>query len=487
MAHGLWSRLISAAVVLAWAGLTLPLALSHAAWRDEADAWLVARDASLMEIVKLGHYIGSPVLWYALLAPFAKAGLPFLTLHLVNWTLAAAAVALLVLRSPLPLALRALLPFTFLFSYEYPVVARSYALTVLLAFAVAALDRERRSSPLAYGSLLALLCQPNAHGSLIALPFIALFVIESVRTRPRERRLLAGSAVAVGGFLLAVAQMLPASDGQATLLEHMWTVRPAIVPLSLARGLFQQWGAAWVILAAAVVASVGLFLRRDRRALLVFLVGVIGLESLFVLVYAGNIRHWGFLLVCAIVALWISPGTGRPGAVRTWDWHVGMGSIVLTALIATAAAVEQWHAERTVPLSGSRAMAEFIVANGLTDVPIAAHPWNGAAVLAYLPAEQFYYPGIDAWGSHMRWDITMVEGKQIGWDEALRRITARFGDREVLLLATQPVERAAEHGFTMLHASTESRRRDETFFLYRRTAPSVGRDGNHQGGGTTAR
>ncbi|HYN43152.1 MAG TPA: hypothetical protein VE129_15350, partial [Thermoanaerobaculia bacterium] len=84
-------RRITLLVWVIWVLLVSFLALHHEPWRDEAETWLMARDASFGEILHRTGYLGTPVLWFAILFPFAKAGLPFETQAVLHLALAAAA------------------------------------------------------------------------------------------------------------------------------------------------------------------------------------------------------------------------------------------------------------------------------------------------------------------------------------------------------------------------------------------------------------
>ncbi|MBQ7782588.1 MAG: hypothetical protein IJ368_01325, partial [Oscillospiraceae bacterium] len=53
-------------------------AFFHEPWYDEAQAWLIARDASYYDILfDIPHYEGHPPLWHLILSIPAKLGLPF--------------------------------------------------------------------------------------------------------------------------------------------------------------------------------------------------------------------------------------------------------------------------------------------------------------------------------------------------------------------------------------------------------------------------
>ena len=53
------------------------LLLGHELWRDEANVWLIARELSPAELIREIKYQGHPCLWYFLVMPFAKLGMPF--------------------------------------------------------------------------------------------------------------------------------------------------------------------------------------------------------------------------------------------------------------------------------------------------------------------------------------------------------------------------------------------------------------------------
>lgn len=76
----------------------------HEPWFDEAQSWLIARDASFRDILLLRpHYEGHPPLWWLMLAIPAKLGVPYeIGLKGVQLVCAAVMAWLLVFRSPFP-------------------------------------------------------------------------------------------------------------------------------------------------------------------------------------------------------------------------------------------------------------------------------------------------------------------------------------------------------------------------------------------------
>ena len=106
----------------------------HEPWFDEAQAWQIAKCASLREILfVLPHYEGHPPLWHLLLAVPARLGVPFEPgLKGVGFCISAASVALLLFRSKMPRPARLLLPFSYFFFYQYGIVVRPYGFSLLV-------------------------------------------------------------------------------------------------------------------------------------------------------------------------------------------------------------------------------------------------------------------------------------------------------------------------------------------------------------------
>src|SRR5271163_4633845 len=114
-------------VLIAYCAILAIISYHHEPWFDEAQAWLLARDASVPDLFI--HYLraeGTPGLWHLLLMVPAKLGLPYRTMHLLAALFTTAAVAMILWLGPFPLAIRAVIPFTYFLAYQYSVVARSY-------------------------------------------------------------------------------------------------------------------------------------------------------------------------------------------------------------------------------------------------------------------------------------------------------------------------------------------------------------------------
>jgi len=440
-------RAVALAALLLFVAVTLFVALHHEPWRDEADSWLRVRDGDFHTLVVRGRYTGFPVLWYALLAPLPRLGLPFVSQALLNGLIAAAGVALL-LRLPLGWTTRILAAFSYFFAYEYSVIARPYALAILVAFAAAAMHRQRDARPYAYAAVLALLFNVNAEGFAIAGALAALFVLE-------RRRPLGPTAVMIAAAVLSWLQVRtppdPARVGRLHPLD-LGAVAASIgdaffptVPFGFAGGV-----------AILILLTIAL-----RRSALVFWLPFAALTFLHAYIWYGGVRHAGITLVLALMAVAVAEDVKPKTAAALL--------LNLSLLVSVAVAARFWILDTNLAFSGGKEMAEFIRGHGLDRFDIAAHNAPQCeAVLPYLPGKKFWYAGIEEYGSYLEWDAKYERGLDVWYDAAEGRARRRFAGKPWLLLLSIEMPAPAGRGFRLLYTNRRPifAKTDERFWLY---------------------
>ncbi|HEV7838168.1 MAG TPA: hypothetical protein VGO75_08900, partial [Gemmatimonadaceae bacterium] len=271
--------------------LAAVLLLTHEGWRDEADSWLMVRDAPLGHVPTILGRAGTPMLWYALLVPFARAGLPYLSQFVLHALIAIAAVAVLLRNAPFGIALKVLLAFSYFLGFEYLAVARSYALMVLLLFLMAQ-RYQKKEFPL----LLALFMNTTVHALLIGVGLAAVAAWERRKWKP--------IAIMVTGGLIAAIPIILAR-GEATV-DPFGIVRWK-APLQAMAGAFMPTIAIrrMFLVGIAAFAAAAWALRRDIKALLILGWSWAALFFIYTFVYIGDLRHFGLLLMTMLFALWI--------------------------------------------------------------------------------------------------------------------------------------------------------------------------------------
>jgi hypothetical protein len=329
----------------------------HEPWADEAQSWLLGRDASLADLWgRLLHYEGTPGLWQTLLHALIRLGLPYSAYNYVSGILGLAAVYLLLRYAPLPLFVRMLLPFTFYLCYQFAVVARSYALAAPLLFAIAATYTQARRKLVLTTVLLSLLAGVSVHGFLIsACIWAALYVPVmlqwgGLQTSERRKLIIAGLVYwfILGFFAICAWPAKDVAFAENRGLANLHFL-PDVVKNSFAGAFTGYWLPSLGVIALSLP-----FLWRGG-GWLVFLLAS-GAQCLFGTIVYSQAWHLGTLFLVWLFAIWISAYKTRVTAPTI---------AALTAAIGfqcywTARAVQyDW----THAYSGSLAAAQYLRLN----------------------------------------------------------------------------------------------------------------------------
>lgn len=382
----------------------------------------------------------------------AKGGAPYWSEHALHVVLASGSAALLLFAAPFPRLVRLLLPFSYYFGYEYAVIARTYALSVLLLLVIAMLHSHRHERPLGYAIAVALLANTNVHSLFVA----ALVGLGHLLERPKARTI----AIMLAGGLLAAAQVWPAADAMVHGVVSVFhpdapaqAVGAAFFPLpAVPRSIAIALGLAIVIASLFAV-------RASRFAMLVLLGSYAFFGYLFVFKWLGGFRHFGFVLLVLLFALWIGK------AERSLAWAL----LTMSIAVSVFASGWVWRLDWKFAFSGAKEMAQYIHTRGLASYTIAAHSQTTASALCPYFDQPFWFAGIEDFGTFSKWDGRFARGLEVTYPEAVRRVASRFSDRSrVLLLLNVEIPAPERNGWRLLYHNQRPQfaNLDETFWLY---------------------
>ncbi len=162
--------------------LTLFIGSFHEAWTDEAQSWMIARDASFSEILwDISRYEGTFPLWFYTLKICMTFGLQYENVYMVSIALSVIGLLVFLFKVDAPKYVKVLLPFTYYVFFQYAIVARSYSY-LLLAFSIwASLYKERKNKPIKYSLALLFISFISMHGMIISGALGLMFIIELIK------------------------------------------------------------------------------------------------------------------------------------------------------------------------------------------------------------------------------------------------------------------------------------------------------------------
>ena len=148
---------IKISLFILWITLHIILLLHHEPWRDEARAWILAKNLSIKDLFITSKFDGHPILWHLILMPFAKLGFPYITIQIINLIICTIAAYIFYFKIKINDIAKTLILFGAPFIYVYPVIARNYSLALLFIILISLFYTSRFKHPYIYTILICLL------------------------------------------------------------------------------------------------------------------------------------------------------------------------------------------------------------------------------------------------------------------------------------------------------------------------------------------
>jgi hypothetical protein len=422
--------------ILAWA---IP---HHRLWADEAQAWLIARDSSLHDLLfRRLHYEGAPALWHIFLWIVTRLHLPYASINWFSGAFAATGIFLLLRYSPFPRLFRWLLPFTFFLQYQYAVIARPYALFPMLLFAMCIVFTLDQPRPILFAILTGLMANISLHGAIIAGCFWLLYMKDTLRLRGRfpslvpTRSIVSATAVFLLMSVCSIGVAFPAPDESssvnpqpsrgplhAILLklvseeQRPSTAIPLDPPLDVLVPMSNQASAVggerppprflvragtrlfWIaaaacypiarsnLLAVGFLLCCGLWLwSRHALRLAIPWVAVIVLAT-GIWVYD---QHTGMFLLSLVAAVWIALATAGQSRGSRWIEPAFATVAGVVMVLQVGWTIHCMRAEAASPYDPGRATAEFLASN-YPGKHVAGFAYESVSAQPYTPHKLFF-------------------------------------------------------------------------------------------------
>lgn len=477
----------------------------HELWRDEVQAWLLAREStSALDLLSRQKYEGHPALWQLLLLPLTRIfGTP-VAMQALHLLIATTTVYLFVRWSPFTRLQKILFSFGYFPFYEYAIISRSYGLSLLLLTVFCCLypRRHRHFIPIAF--TLVLLCHTHALSLIMVLVLFAALCLERLipQASPDQPRcapvpFYAGCALIGLGIVTAVIQIRPPADtgiavgwqfgfsydalrGAAKALVGAYVPIPRVGlnywnnPAGVENQHFLLNLPCYLV-ATTYVLFVLAGLRRNLPVFLVFASGTAGLLAFYYAKYPGSTRHHGFLFACLIVSAWMhrsgSAATeSRPDAIGGTRWARAF-SLSLTLLfgVHVAAAGIAAGLECRYPFSAARTVTDYLHHHGHDESLLVGHiDYTSSALLGTSAQRQIYYPQSRRWGSYIIWNrARLTEPTDQEMIDEARALPRRTGQHVLLVLDRRLDDRVVQKNrISTLGHFTGAVVYDENFHLY---------------------
>lgn len=446
-------RITAIVLLAAWLVVVILTTMNHEYWRDEVRPWLLAGAAhSPVDLFERTRYDGHPLLWFLILY-FARSTFDTpLVLPVVSIAIAAAAMAILLFRSPFPLWMKGLFLFSALPLYEYSVMARNYGISMLLMFLAALLYRERRRQWLSLSIVLALLANTNVHTLVLTALWLLIWAADEIRARegaadqPSGKRFFPAMAIVLAGVALSLLAAHPPRD---TVLTQFYAQTPhdfavalrgaVVAPAAAFATLFPPfvpWALGHVILYVTVLG----LLRRPILSLAAF-GGLVALGVLFRVAYAGSYRHSGLLLCFLLSLYWLAldQPDRTPRGPRMWLFNAGRYGALLVLILASVYKDHIVWVDLRSEMSSSKAVGAFLTASPeFHDAILVPEPDYYIESVPYYAPNTIYFPREHRFGTTVTWSTAADADLSLGQIVSVaEKLKARYA-RPVLVVLGHP-------------------------------------------------
>ncbi|MDR3709197.1 MAG: hypothetical protein P4L33_12925 [Capsulimonadaceae bacterium] len=408
-------NIVNGALLVAFVAALAAVMARHEPWVDEVRAWQIVVDShSPGDVVSLSRHELHPALWYFALYAVKLLHGGIAGMQVAHLLFATAVAALILYRSPFPMALRVAFILSYVLFYEYGVISRNYAPGILFLFAACSVSVRTGRGFLLAAILLALAMQANVFSWLIAAVYGALLIGRALLSRrrgaqePDARRIVAASAIMLGGLFVSLAQFYPPSDFASPIERVPLSGMELVASVArITRALFAVpvpdvhfWNTNQVtaslgsvpaaLLGIALLAISGFLLRRSPFAFTFFAAATLAVLLAVFVMETRAARHIDHFFIVLIMAMWLAYGEqdNVPEAEQRWrTLFLAIIAAVQFAGMAVSVCFD-WQ----LPFDRSREAAACIRTNHLENLPIFGYEdYNASAVGAYLN-RPVYYP-----------------------------------------------------------------------------------------------
>ena len=447
-------------VTAAFFAIALLGMLSHEMWRDEHQAWLVARDAnSLSQLLDNMNYEGNPALWHFFLYWITRVTHDPIYMQAFHLLVATSFIFVFNRYAPLSNLHKILFSFGYFPLYEYAVISRSYALGILLVFGICTLYKNRTTKYILIGVLLALLANVTIYAVVVACCIAGILVLDYFFYQQKNGKAMMQLAIGLVIFILGVAFSL----------YQIWPDKDNTFPAPYATSLFDllRWGevfskffttylyipqieehfwnttiyfkdtlsTGWVLLSIIIFAAGIVVFLRKPLILLLYLGTTIGLFSVYYYTALMHSRYCGYLLIALVTCYWLSeyyPEKKYYSGLASLGKRISRPFFTTILSFSVIGAIVAYTMEMQYKFSPSKEVANYIKENKLDSLPVVGITDFTISPLATYLDKKIFYPQTEDFGSFIIWNKRRKD--QMSFKEAITSLGAFIdkGNQKVL-------------------------------------------------------
>jgi hypothetical protein len=429
--------------------------LHHEMWRDELQAWMVARDAhSVTQLFQNVKYEGHPALWHLFLYALSSVTHDPYIMQVFHVLISTAFVFLINRYAPFSLLSKILITFGYYSFYEYNIISRNYGLGFLFVVIILMLYKNRRQHYVLISLVLFFLANTHVHALMLSgLLSLVLLIdyIQNVRTGAFEKvsmlKLSLCCLIVVSGWATSYVQIKPEADNsfpvnypkpdedhegrRAFAIFKLVTAYYAIPKL----GQLHFWNTNYfepttlkdgvetvdngklnVFFPFLTFLIFFLYFLRKPLILALYTIGSLGFIYLFYYTALTHIRYCGHLFVLLFACMWIE--TYYKEKIYSIKWlnslslagkKSGKYLFLLVLVTGFIGGVGSYFKDLNEPFSSSTELVDYLKENNLEKLKIYAVPDFIVSPVAGILDRTLYYPQRKAEETFVIWNQNRID------------------------------------------------------------------------------
>lgn len=441
----------------------------HELWKDEWQAWFVAKDKSISEIFSFLYYEGHPALWYLYLkifTLFSGISSPEMLINTAHWITVACGLYFLFCKLRLPLILCVFGALSYFLFFEYGIVNRGYFLVVLLSFWASSLLSHEAFNKTQLGFVLFFLCQTEVYGVFVALS-IGVWLLS--QHKDLIKRANSRDIIGLGlGVLFFIISVFPRTAGHVakTRGKEMSFVDNILTSLqgnlsntyligSTPDTFAYGWSIAGVAFSIFALAGLIFIFYGQKRLLIPFFTFLAMMLVFSIFFFTGGVRQWGvgFLFLFTLLG------------IRGFDWKkdkltgVIIGVFCLFGIIHNIKAAKE---DMRLPFTNAEAAGRFIKEKVPPKVPVVAiNKFEATPVIGYAGRKFYELPdGVEF--SYFRW----VDKIYLPTEGELKIFAQFKGVGGIVIISPKPLDADRFPSATLWQKFDQENYKKENYYLY---------------------
>lgn len=390
--------IINIIILIVFILITVRVGQYHEAWADEAQAWLIARDMSINDILfQIGRYEGTPTLWHLILKLLICLGYKYEYMYLISIFFTSIGIGIILFKLDLPKIIKVLLPFTYFIIYEYTIKARSYCLILPVIALIAVVYKDRKNKIILYNFLLGLFATISLHTAVISGVLYLTELFDLAKNLMKEKNIKKHkksiiSHICLGLFyILIIVCIFPAEDVMVSILATSLIKANTVDAITIIVGKFLE-AFTWIMSGNTISFIVNLVFIIILFTLILYknkdynlFLNIVGFLFLFLVSIRISTHHIGIIFLSFIFALYLVKDSIYENNKKYLKIF-----LVIIFLVQIFYGINSLQADIQNPYTGAKELADYIKTLDYKNMKIYSSGYYSVAILPYFDENIFY-------------------------------------------------------------------------------------------------